>query len=113
MTDGGDFLLTCFVCGEQGSYHAVHAHLVDAHPELVVIESGQRPSYAVRCPVCGDSYRQAIKRGRADSAFVAAFERDVRVVGMDIVLQHVIGEHPDTVGVDLDALSPHANEHDA
>ncbi|ACU53911.1 hypothetical protein Afer_0972 [Acidimicrobium ferrooxidans DSM 10331] len=110
MSDGGEFILTCFVCGEQGSYRSLHAHLVDAHPELVVIESGPRPSYALRCPVCGEAYRQAIKRGRADRDFVAAFERDVRVVGMDIMLQHVIGEHPDAVGVDLDALATDADE---
>jgi len=83
----------------------LHAHLVDAHGETVRIDRGARPSYEVRCPLCGEHYRQAIKRGRADRSFLEVFEHDVRVVGADILLQHLIGQHPEAMGVDPSLLT--------
>jgi hypothetical protein len=94
--------LRCGVCaGVTGDYQALHRHIFNDHQELVVIErDGPRMYYRVVCPICSQSYRQAIKGGMADEEFVSEFESDIRLVGSDILLQHLIGEHSVEMGVD-------------
>ncbi|WP_276957448.1 hypothetical protein [Ferrimicrobium acidiphilum] len=83
----------------QLGYEGMHRHLIEIHSALVeIIATGSRPSYCVKCPLCDDVYRQAIKRGHPDAGFVQEFELDIRLVGMDILVQHLIGEHPIEIG---------------
>ncbi len=93
--------LMCAVCeGVRGDYQALHAHLLQSHAEQVVIEQeGTRRYYRVVCPLCQESYRQALKSGHAGQPFVEEFEEDIRLVGSDILLQHLIGEHPSEMGL--------------
>ncbi len=86
-------LLRCVVCGASAYYQGLHEHLVAKHPELVEVRGAPHASYAVECPVCHERYEQRIKRGSAAESFLTEFERDVRLVGGDILLQHLIGEH--------------------
>jgi len=93
--------LKCALCADaQGNYQVLHSHLLQAHADQVVIEEeGTRRYYRVVCPLCEESYRQAIKSGHAGQPFVEEFEKDIRLVGSDILLQHLIGEHPEGMGL--------------
>ena len=100
---GEVYLLHCPVCGEEGDYRGLHLHLKSLHPETVAVgKDGPKRYFEVRCPLCSERYRQGIKTGKASEEFVEEFEGDIRLVGSDILLQHLIGEHPDRVGIAAD-----------
>jgi len=92
--------MECPTCDEASlGYESLHRHLIARHPELVaIVAKGSRPSYRVNCPLCEEVYVQAIKRGHPEDGFIEEFEVDIRLVGMDILVQHLIGEHPNEVG---------------
>jgi hypothetical protein len=93
--------MQCPACEAQGfGYEGMHRHLATEHPELVEISSAGRSSYTVKCPLCDDVYRQAIKRGHPDADFIREYEDEIRLVGTDILVQHLIGEHPNEVSYD-------------
>ncbi|MHB8191231.1 MAG: hypothetical protein ACYDHP_12600 [Ferrimicrobium sp.] len=93
-------VLTCPGCGFNAGYQGLHEHIARGHASWIVIESESvSRCYELVCPVCGESYRQAIKPGYRDDAFVGEFETEIRLVGADMLLQHLIGEHPDVLGV--------------
>jgi hypothetical protein len=93
-------VLRCGLCGAvEGSYREIHEHLVADHADAVVIRAGPRSSYEVRCALCGEVYRQAIRRGSADGRLVDEIADAIRVVAEDILLQHLIGEHAAACGV--------------
>lgn len=101
MMDGEVSLMKCPVCQDfSGDYRGMHQHLFTLHPEQIKIgiQASQR-YFEVDCPLCEENYRQLIKRGRVGSDFVEEFESDIRLVGSDILLQHLIGEHASSLGV--------------
>lgn len=94
-------IITCPSCeGFWGDYRALHQHLFSSHPSQVRIGTeGRQRYFEVLCPLCDETYRQSIKRGSAGGEFVDEFEPDIRLVGSDILLQHLIGEHASSLGV--------------
>lgn len=94
-------LMNCPICEDySGDYRAMHQHLLAHHPEQVKIGTQANKQYfEVDCPLCDENYRQLIKRGNVGSDFVQEFEPDIRLVGSDILLQHLIGEHSASLGV--------------
>lgn len=86
--------MTCPRCDFEGSWRPLHRHLADAHPDLVSFEerSGRRV-YLLSCPQCGASYEQTIKPRLNDPEFVAEFENEIRLVALDMLLHHLVGEH--------------------
>lgn len=90
----------CGASGELG-YEGLHAHLLAAHPELVSVEvTSDRPRFVVSCPLCPEQYVQQIKRGQVTSDFVEEYADEIRLVATDICAQHLIGEHPDALGLE-------------
>jgi hypothetical protein len=73
-----------------------HAHMVDTHEDLVEIyRGGSKNYYKVTCMVCGESHQSPIKPGYSSDAFVKEYNREIRVVGCDMLLSHLLGAHPD------------------
>ncbi|MDA8393258.1 MAG: hypothetical protein M0Z87_10805 [Actinomycetota bacterium] len=88
--------MNCPWCAFQGTPRGLHAHLAEAHPEGVRFETrGNRRVYVVECPICHSGYDQAIKPGLDDPEFLVEFEREIRLVGFDMMVNHLLGEHPE------------------
>lgn len=89
--------MRCPWCSFVGPPRAVHGHLADVHPEQVRFEERNgRRVYAIECPTCGAGYEKAIKPRSRDPDFVQEYEREVRLVGFDMLINHLLAEHEDT-----------------
>lgn len=89
--------MTCPWCAFEGPPRSLHGHLVEAHPDQVRFEErGARTVYAIECPACGAGYEKAIKPRSRDPAFVEEYEREIRLVGFDMLINHLLAEHGDT-----------------
>jgi hypothetical protein len=72
----------------------LHAHLGDRHADAVRFEErGGRSFYALTCPLCGDGYEREIKPRGRDPGFVDEFSAQIRLVALDMLVNHLIGEH--------------------
>lgn len=101
--------MRCPVCELDAPWRELHRHLADAHPELVSFEYRDgRSSYRLTCPVCGVGYEQAIKPRLLDPEFLAEYETEIRLVGLDMLLNHLVGEHLDEP--DQDPVQPASGE---
>ncbi|HSG14291.1 MAG TPA: hypothetical protein VLA22_10520 [Gaiellaceae bacterium] len=89
--------MRCPWCEFDGPPRSLHGHLADVHPEHVRFEEGSRGLvYAIECPTCGAGYEKAIKPRSRDPAFIEEYEREVRLVGFDMLINHLLAEHEDT-----------------
>ncbi|MCL4413879.1 MAG: hypothetical protein M1522_03900 [Actinobacteria bacterium] len=88
--------MNCPWCTWTSPPRALHAHLADVHPEGVQFEEADRSrSYVVVCPLCGASHVQPIKPRSRDPDFLAEYEREIRLVGFDMLVNHLLAEHDD------------------
>ncbi|RDH79946.1 hypothetical protein DVS77_02735 [Mycolicibacterium moriokaense] len=86
--------MTCPYCDFGGSIRDLHAHLAERHGgEISTEDIGDRKAYIVTCPYCSQSYRQPIKKSAGDPEFLAEFERQIRLVAFDMLINHVLAEH--------------------
>ena len=89
--------MRCPWCDLEGAPRALHAHLADEHADAVRFEErANGPTYAIECPTCGSAYEQRIKPGGRDPAFVDEHDREIRLVAFDMLVNHLIAEHPET-----------------
>lgn len=88
--------MTCPYCALADlGLRELHAHLASAHAEQIgTEEAGDRLVYVVTCPQCGSQYRKPIKKGVADPGFANEFETQIRLVAFDMLLNHLLAEHP-------------------
>lgn len=86
--------MRCPYCDHEATPRALHAHLDTDHPdEVVLTESSGRLVYKVTCPRCDSHYEQAVKGRAATAAFAAEHAREIRLVGFDMLVNHLIAEH--------------------
>jgi len=86
--------MRCPWCDEDQPTRALHAHLAEAHPDAVrTYGREERQFYQVGCPYCGAEYTQRIKKASRDEGFVAEFDRQIRLVAFDMLINHVLAEH--------------------
>lgn len=86
--------MTCPFCEVEAPVRELHAHLGTDHAtEIRTEELGERTVYVVTCPYCSDQYRQPIRKGAADPGFLVEFERQIRLVAFDMLINHVLAEH--------------------
>ncbi len=72
----------------------LHAHLGEQHADAVRFEErGGRSFYALTCPICGDGYEREIKPRGRDPGFVDEFSAQIRLVALDMLVNHLLGEH--------------------
>ena len=86
----------CPFCPEQGARMEVHRHMVDAHPEQIETwteAATGRMRYRVVCPTCGADYEHRVKPRSTDPTFLTTFATEVRMVGFDMLLNHMTAEH--------------------
>jgi len=86
--------VNCPWCDFGGGPRALHAHLGERHGEMVrTTEHLGRTFYAIICPRCGDRYEHAVRKGSRDPGFMAEFEREIRLVALDMLVNHLMAEH--------------------
>ena len=86
--------MQCPWCEFAGEPRKLHAHLAEAHPLEVRFEDrGSSRWYRITCPRCGDSYEHMIKPRSHDPAFIGQFQREIRLVAFDMLVNHLIAEH--------------------
>ena len=72
----------------------LHAHLGAQHADAIVFEEkGGRTFYSLTCPICGDGYEREIKPRGRDPGFVDEFSAQIRLVALDMLVNHLMGEH--------------------
>lgn len=89
-------MTACPFCAESGDRMHVHRHLVDAHPERIETWTDAntgRMRYRVECPRCGADYEHRVKPRSKDPTFLETFATEVRMVGFDMLLNHMTAEH--------------------
>jgi hypothetical protein len=70
--------------------------LADEHPERVRFEErGTTRFYGIDCPICGEGYEHVVKPRLRDPGFMDEFQREIRLVAFDMLVNHLIGEHTD------------------
>jgi hypothetical protein len=100
----------CPFCEAEAAPRALHSHLEEAHPgEVVLTESPGRLAYRVTCPRCGARYEHSVKGRGGTSAFVAEHAREIRLVGFDMLVNHLIAEHASAEGCE-DPAPAHREE---
>jgi len=86
--------VTCPFCGVEWPIRELHEHLVAEHAgEVRTEEVAGRMAYAVTCPYCSQRYRQPIRKSGGDPQFLAEFERQIRLVALDMLVHHLAAEH--------------------
>ena len=86
----------CPFCSFDGPPRSLHAHLGDQHADAVRFEErGGRSFYALTCPICGDGYEREIKPRGRDPGFVDEWATQIRLVALDMLVNHLMGEHED------------------
>ena len=86
----------CPFCSFEGPPRSLHAHLGEQHTDAVRFEErGGRAFYALTCPICGDGYEREIKPRGRDPGFVDEFSTQIRMVALDMLVNHLMGEHED------------------
>lgn len=89
--------MNCPWCSFSSSPRALHAHLAETHPDRVALkQAAGRTLYTVECPVCGAAYERAIKPRSLDPSFLDEHEREIRLVGFDMLVNHLMAEHGET-----------------
>jgi len=84
----------CPFCSFEGPPRGLHAHLGEQHSDAVRFEErGGRSFYALDCPLCGDGYEREIKPRGRDPGFVDEFSAQIRLVALDMLVNHLMGEH--------------------
>ncbi|HYH52401.1 MAG TPA: hypothetical protein VEG38_22885 [Acidimicrobiia bacterium] len=84
----------CPFCSFEGPPRQLHAHLGDQHADAVRFEDrGGRSFYTLACPICGDGYEREIKPRGRDPGFVDQFSAQIRLVALDMLVNHLLGEH--------------------
>lgn len=88
-------MMTCPWCEFEGGPRALQAHLTEEHPQGVTF--GERANgtryYEITCPVCNLSYDQRIKPRSQDRGFLDEFQREIRLVAFDMLVNHFLAEH--------------------
>jgi hypothetical protein len=93
--------VTCPWCVFDGSPRGLHSHLAEQHGDLVLTEERRgNYFYAVTCPVCDARYEHRVKKGSRDPRFLDEFDREIRMVALDMLVHHLVAEHePQETGV--------------
>lgn len=89
--------MNCPWCAFEGPPRGLHAHLAETHSEGVAFTEKQgRVFYSVSCPICGSGYEHAVKPRSRDATFLEEYRREIRLVGFDMLVNHLIAEHGQT-----------------
>ena len=97
--------MRCPWCPCEAPPRALHAHLLDSHGGKVTFEErGEARWYALECPICGEGYEHQVKPRLRDAAFMEEFQREIRLVAFDMLVNHLLVEHESDAETEEEAL---------
>ena len=86
--------MMCPFCDFESEPRAMHAHLGERHGDAVVATAdGGHARYVFSCPRCGARYQHVVRKGRRDPGFLTEFEREIQLVALDMLVNHLLAEH--------------------
>ncbi|MGE5288577.1 MAG: hypothetical protein ACM3ML_15540 [Micromonosporaceae bacterium] len=86
--------MNCPWCEFEAGPQALHAHLGERHGDAVsTSERSGRAIYEITCPRCGARYEHAVRKGTRDPGFLTEFEREIKMVALDMLVHHLMAEH--------------------
>lgn len=88
--------MECPYCDIEEHRRRVHLHLVEDHGEVVRTgfeEDRSRMFYRIECPKCAVKIEKTIKPRMKDPGFLQEFEREIKLVAFDMLLNHMEAMH--------------------
>ncbi len=86
--------MNCVVCGFEDTWKKIHAHMSGTHLDLVALDrAGDRFFYEVSCPLCDWKFRKEVNPHGRDAGFMDTYEREIRLVAVDLLLYHLVESH--------------------
>jgi hypothetical protein len=86
--------VNCPYCEFEAGPRALHAHLGERHGDAVVaVVADGKARYEVTCPRCGARYQHVVRKGGRDPGFLTEFEREIQLVALDMLVNHLLAEH--------------------
>jgi hypothetical protein len=87
-------VVNCPFCEFHAGPRTLHAHLGERHRDAVVTTADDgKARYEITCPRCGERYQHFVRKGRRDPAFLTEFEREIQLVALDMLVNHLLAEH--------------------
>jgi hypothetical protein len=87
--------MNCPHCSFSGHRMDLHAHLVEKHSDEIKISADERTGkmmYEMRCPICGESATETLKKS---AAVLEEYKRELCMVAFDLLLYHLQEQHPE------------------
>jgi hypothetical protein len=89
--------MECPFCDLQDHRRKVHLHLVEDHGSAVHMgmdEGRTRMFYCIGCPQCSFRLERTVKPRGKNPGFLQEFEREIKLVAFDMLLNHIELTHP-------------------
>jgi transcription elongation factor Elf1 len=86
--------MNCPWCEFEAGPRALHEHLGERHGDAVIATADEgHARYEITCPQCGARYQHVVRKGRRDPSFLTEFEREIQLVALDMLVNHLLAEH--------------------
>ena len=88
--------MVCPYCDVNEHPRRVHIHLVEKHADRIVTgfeDSRARMFYRVECPHCRTKLEKTVKPRYKDPEFLQEFDREIKLVAFDMLLNHIEAMH--------------------
>lgn len=89
--------MVCPYCEIEDHRGKIHLHLLEGHNELVHTgfeADRSRMFYYVECPECKAKIERTVKPRGKDPGFLEEYEREIKLVAFDMLLNHIEAMHP-------------------
>lgn len=89
--------MKCPLCDLQEHRRKLHLHLVEdhgGHVQTNLEEDRARMSYRIGCPLCPVKFERTVKPRGKDRGFLQEFDREIKLVAFDMLLNHMELMHP-------------------
>ena len=99
--------LQCPYCDVKAGINHIHAHMVEAHAEVVETEFDEESGkmrYIIACPLCPLKYQHRVKPRYLKPQFLEEFRHEIAMVAFDQLLYHLAKDHPDEIGFEGELL---------
>ncbi len=88
--------MKCPYCDMEDHRRKLHIHLVEDHAEMVFTDLEKdraRMFYRIGCPQCTVKFEKTVKPRWKDPGFLQEFEKEIKLVAFDMLLNHIEGNH--------------------
>lgn len=89
--------MKCPYCDVEDHRRRIHIHLLEEHGGMVQTgfeEDRARMFYRIDCPECALKIEKTVKPRMKDPGFLQEFEREIKLVAFDMLLNHMEAMHP-------------------